>query len=61
MHLKNFSMIDPRDRMTTFAPAYDLLSTRLVLSELQDPEEMALTLNARKRKLIIWYFICKNF
>lgn len=53
MHLKNFSLIDYPENMTSHAPAYDLLSTRLVISEKQDPEEMALTLNGRKRKLTI--------
>lgn len=51
MHLKNFSIIDRRDGMTAFTPAYDLLSSRLVLSAKQDPEEMALTINAKKRKI----------
>jgi serine/threonine-protein kinase HipA len=51
MHLKNFSLIDLENGLTQLAPAYDLLSTRLVISEKDDPEELALTLNARKRKL----------
>ena len=51
MHLKNFSMIDLSDKMCQLAPAYDLLSTRLVISEKDDPEELALTMNGRKRKL----------
>ncbi|WP_062128296.1 HipA domain-containing protein [Geofilum rubicundum] len=51
MHLKNFSIIDSESGLTQLAPAYDLLSTRLVISEKEDPEEMALTLNGRKRKL----------
>ncbi|MCA1744779.1 MAG: HipA domain-containing protein [Bacteroidales bacterium] len=50
MHLKNFSIIDSESGLTQLAPAYDLLSTRLVISEKEDPEEMALTLNGRKRK-----------
>jgi serine/threonine-protein kinase HipA len=37
--------------MVKLAPAYDLLSTRLLISEKDDPEEMALTINGRKRKL----------
>ncbi len=53
MHLKNFSLIDYPENMTSLTPAYDLLSTRLVIPEDQDPEEMALTLNGRKRKLNI--------
>ena len=50
MHLKNFSFLydGPAKRL---APAYDLLSTRLVISEKDDPEEMALTINGRKNRL----------
>jgi len=51
MHLKNFSLIDRRDGLTSLTPAYDLLSTRLVIPEKDDPEEMALMLDGRKRKL----------
>jgi len=50
MHLKNFSLIDYENGITQIAPAYDLLSTRLVIPEKDDPEELALTMNARKRK-----------
>ena len=48
MHLKNFSLYKGTGEYT-FAPAYDLLSTKLVISE--DDEELALTLNGKKRKL----------
>jgi serine/threonine-protein kinase HipA len=48
MHLKNFSLYKGTGEYT-FAPAYDLLSTKLVISE--DNEELALTLNGKKRKL----------
>jgi len=48
MHLKNFSLYKP-DNEYILAPAYDLLSTKLVLPD--DKDELALTLNARKRKL----------
>jgi serine/threonine-protein kinase HipA len=51
MHLKNFSLIYPVDGMVKFAPAYDLVATRLLITEKDDPEEMALTINGRKRKL----------
>jgi serine/threonine-protein kinase HipA len=50
MHLKNFSLIYEEGEVK-FTPAYDLLSTRLVISERKDPEEMALTLNGKKRRL----------
>jgi serine/threonine-protein kinase HipA len=48
--LKNFSLIDYEYGITQLAPAYDLLSNRLVISEKDDPEELALTMNGRKRK-----------
>ncbi|MCK4695625.1 MAG: HipA domain-containing protein [Candidatus Cloacimonetes bacterium] len=47
MHLKNFSLIFEHN-FYMLAPAYDLLSTRLVISERDDPEESALTLNGKK-------------
>ncbi len=51
MHLKNFSLLDFRTGMTGLSPAYDMLSTRLIISEKDDNEEMALTLNGRKRNI----------
>ena len=48
MHLKNFSLYNT-GRGYTLTPAYDLLSTTLVIPD--DPEELALTLNGKKRKL----------
>ena len=48
MHLKNFSMIESPSGWT-LAPAYDLLNTTIVLFE--DSEELALTLEGKKRKL----------
>lgn len=49
MHLKNFSLLyEPGDEVA-LSPAYDLLPTTLLL--LEDKEEMALTLNGRKRRL----------
>ena len=48
MHLKNFSLYNT-GRGFTLTPAYDLLSTSLLIPE--DPEELALTLNGKKRKL----------
>ncbi|MCK4311451.1 MAG: HipA domain-containing protein [Candidatus Cloacimonetes bacterium] len=47
MHLKNFSLIY-EDGFHMLSPAYDLLSTRLVIPEKDDPEELALTLNGKK-------------
>jgi len=57
MHLKNFSLIDYRNGMTGLSQAYDLLSTRLVISEKKDNEELALTLNGRKRNFKLQDFI----
>ena len=57
MHLKNFSLIDRRDGLTSLTPAYDLLSTRLVIPEKDDPEEMALMLKGKKRKFKLDHFI----
>lgn len=51
MHLKNFSLIYPVDGMVQLSAAYDMLATRLLISEENDPEEMALTVNGKKRKL----------
>ncbi|MDL2256972.1 HipA domain-containing protein [Bacteroidales bacterium OttesenSCG-928-I14] len=48
MHLKNFSLYKRMEEYV-LAPAYDLLSTKLVIPE--DDEELALTLNGKKRKL----------
>lgn len=48
MHLKNFSMIESPSGWT-LAPAYDLLNVTIVLPE--DSEELALTLDGKKRKL----------
>jgi serine/threonine-protein kinase HipA len=53
MHLKNFSLIHNENGQISLTPAYDLLSTRIFISEKDDPEEMALTLNGKKRKFTI--------
>jgi len=49
MHLKNFSLLEQPEFGMTFSPAYDLVNTALVNPA--DEEEMALTLNGRKKKL----------
>lgn len=49
MHLKNFSLYEPDKNRFVLSPAYDLVNTLLVISS--DPEELALTLNGKKRKL----------
>ena len=48
MHLKNFSLFKPTDNYM-LTPAYDLLSTSIVMPE--DNEELALTLNGKKKKI----------
>ena len=49
MHLKNFSLIEQPGLGMTLSPAYDLVNTALVNPA--DEEEMALTLNGKKKKL----------
>lgn len=48
MHLKNFSLFRPAHSYQ-LTPAYDLLSTALAMPE--DDEELALTLNGKKRRI----------
>jgi serine/threonine-protein kinase HipA len=50
MHLKNFSVIGVQGEVT-LAPAYDLLNTRLVIPETEDPDETALTINGKRKNL----------
>lgn len=49
MHLKNFSLYNIAKGEYVLTPAYDMLSTTLVMPE--DTEELALTLNGKKRKI----------
>lgn len=49
MHLKNFSLLEHPGLGMTLSPAYDLVNTALVNPA--DDEEMALTLNGKKKKL----------
>ena len=51
MHLKNFSLIEtkPGNRDFVLSRAYDFLSVNIVMPE--DKEEMALTLNRKKRNV----------
>ena len=48
MHLKNFSLIQNNEKWD-LSPAYDLLNVYLHIPE--DTEEMALTINGKKRRL----------
>ncbi len=54
MHLKNFSLYAPIQGNPQLAPAYDLLNTLLVMPS--DTEELALTLNAKKKKISLQDF-----
>jgi serine/threonine-protein kinase HipA len=49
LHLKNFSLYCPAPDHWQLSPAYDLVSTALVIPE--DREELALTLNGKKSRL----------
>jgi serine/threonine-protein kinase HipA len=49
MHLKNFSLYSSIKGEYVLSPGYDMLSTEIVMPE--DTEELALTLNGKKRKL----------
>ena len=49
MHLKNFSLIENSLNEYEFSPAYDLLSTALVIPK--DKEESALTINGKKSRI----------
>ncbi|MBI1937169.1 MAG: HipA domain-containing protein [Ignavibacteriales bacterium] len=48
MHLKNFSLLRDENDDIKLSPAYDLISTKLLLP--QDKEETALTINGKKSK-----------
>lgn len=50
MHLKNFSLYEPMDGQWQLAPAYDLLSVQLAMPS--DKEELALTLNGKKSRIV---------
>ncbi|GMQ29173.1 HipA domain-containing protein [Algoriphagus confluentis] len=49
MHLKNFTLIHHPDRTVSLSPAYDLLNINLIFPA--DAEELALTLNGKKRRI----------
>ncbi len=55
MHLKNFSLLSAVEGSLQLSPAYDLLCTQLAIPE--DLDEIALTLNAKQRKLKLSDFI----
>ena len=49
MHLKNFSLIDNSDMGYILSPAYDMVASALVV--VGDTEELALTLNGKKKEI----------
>lgn len=55
MHLKNFSLMRNEAEEMILSPAYDLLSTRLLMVD--DKEEMALTVNGKKARIKLEDFI----
>lgn len=54
MHLKNFSLLDVPGRGYSLAPSYDMVATALVNPA--DTEELALTLNGKKKRINIHDF-----
>jgi serine/threonine-protein kinase HipA len=50
LHLKNLSMIRTKDNQYRLSPAYDLISSNLVMGK-YDLEQMALHLNGKKNKI----------
>lgn len=48
-HRKNFSLLTTEDSTVALSPAYDLVSSRLVIPS--EKEELALTVNGRKNRL----------
>ncbi len=49
MHLKNFSMLEKDEGYFSLSPAYDLISTLLVIKN--ESEQISLTLNGKKNKI----------
>jgi serine/threonine-protein kinase HipA len=49
MHLKNFSIINTQEQGNVLSPAYDMVAT--VIVNPADDEDLALTLNAKKKKI----------
>lgn len=50
MHLKNFSIMRDKNGNYVITPCYDLLNTRLAVPK--DKEEMALTINGKKSRIL---------
>ena len=54
MHLKNFSLVTQIDGEVLLSPAYDLLSSKLVLPK---EEDLAISLHGKKNKLYAKDFV----
>ena len=55
MHLKNFSLIKNNAKNYQLSPAYDLVATQLVVNN--DTEELALTLDGKKKNIHKKHFV----
>lgn len=55
MHTKNFSLLTASNGVRGLSPAYDLVATKFLTPD--DTEEMALSLNGKKRKLKVTDFM----
>ncbi len=49
MHLKNFSLYEPKEETIRLTPAYDLINAAII--NYKDDEELALTLNGKKKNI----------
>ena len=55
-HRKNFSLLTSEKGIVALSPAYDLVSSRLVIPE--EEEELALTINGKRNRLNKKDFLC---
>ena len=55
-HRKNFSLLTSEKGIVALSPAYDLVSSRLVIPE--EEEELALTINGKRNRLTKKDFLC---
>lgn len=51
MHLKNFSLLSNEKDIIQLSPAYDLISTRLLIPIKEDHEELVLSVNGKKSNI----------
>lgn len=58
MHLKNFSLYEPIEGTMRLTPAYDMLNAAILNPK--DDEELALTLNGKKKRLKRMDFIASG-